>query len=332
VILFRFIHASDLHFAVVPNKLSYLDGGLSQFHNNGWNFICPSSHDEDLAEAFARFYHESYVADEIDFAIITGDVATTGHQEDLEKAHSFIDGAWEDRWFSRGGASLSASTHLNSFALLPGNHDRYGDRGKPGNALFDKVFSDYWNDGKRVTSRIISKAGVSMAVVMADFTLVRKRDASWKPFSYLGQGKVYDDKLDNRLEELKRYTSELRKRFSIDFIVWATHFPPQYPRIPNKLRLLNEEKLVALAEEMDVNLILAGHMHKHKAYPISEKCVVLCSGTATGFNKTYDNAFAVVEVTVSGGAKRKIDVVSTPIVYQESGYSPQARAAESFQF
>ncbi len=200
----------------------------------------------------------------IDMIFCTGDLATTGKAVDLRAALEYF----ELGIFEFGPIDIPIYTSFlnskKSVLLMPGNHDRYASFGQPGSATFQIEFRKFWQtrELKDVDYRSARKGGERVAVVAADFSLRASKDARKvgkypKQITSLGQGRCYDDVIEN----LKEITNRVRKKYPGTAIVWAVHYPIFEPE--DKLLDLNEkEKVQAAANEMNVNVIIGGHIHK----------------------------------------------------------------------
>jgi hypothetical protein len=296
---FSILHLSDFHISAKPNVRNVVDA----FRNKDWTaarFALTSltSYNPLLLEGVARFIYRDVPP--VDLIVITGDLATTGSVSDLTRAFEFVDTPSTSLWSSSAGPTLRNSRDENRVRLLPGNHDRYhsGPFYFPGNKRFDVVFGKYWQayQGAQLQA-VLGRGDDRLAVISADFSLQAAADAVGSPTAYLGQGKVYSGTL-NSLENL---TLALRQQYAPIAIVWAIHFPPEYPNIDPQLRLLDGLDVVALAQRLDVRHLLAGHTHSALLY----NCVpynvnVICAGTASNCSDPTGHSIHLCQFSIEG--------------------------------
>jgi len=192
--IIRILHASDLHFALTPRLVSFVDrfsAGISLkrawktvFSGGGTRAVRTwvkrtatySTHDPSMTLALADFLYQDYSDNHlvaggtpISAVVLTGDLATTGSIDNLERARDFL----SDPPNTPPGAPPSPAESLIKpgsgtlayvlehrdckhprcadqlrLCLLPGNHDRlelaHVDH-DPGGTNFDSVFANYWD-------------------------------------------------------------------------------------------------------------------------------------------------------------------------------------------
>jgi len=148
----------------------------------------------------------------------------------------------------------------------------------------------------------------ALIVGLADFALGLFYDAE-PPFGYVGQGKV--ELVVAR--ELARCTRiALREAREAGFraaAMWAVHFPPDFPNVDDRLRLLDSEILLRAAADCRVQAVIAGHTHQQLTYeaPVISRdgegaigIPVHCSGATTGLGPDANFFFSVLDVDVRG--------------------------------
>lgn len=177
---FRILHLSDLHLARTVNIVAFRDtlqkGVTRDLCLALWQSTCAP----DVAERISRFVFRR--AAELDLVIVTGDIATTGLNDDLREAVRFIDG---EAGSVTGGAVEGPFPTLSGpgirLRLLPGNHDRFQDFFcTPGGRAFDVAFEKYWRVSQGVQTQIVLSSldgRDSLAVVSADCSLASTCDA-----------------------------------------------------------------------------------------------------------------------------------------------------------
>jgi 3',5'-cyclic AMP phosphodiesterase CpdA len=299
--LVRILHASDLHIAKDGNLTSPFDHFTpGNTYNSAVNRMLASTYDPSVLQRFADFVHDRAARGTLDAVIMTGDIATTGATEDLHKARDFIQAAADPRL--RSQSALKDPT-LNGAQchvwLLPGNHDRYHTKlYLPGGKDFDSIFTAEWK-GPVQAYQPIMKTGLSVVVIAADFNLNSVGDAD-RLLGWLGQGKVYTDVLDQLEVETRRCAGwcRLQNKFPI-CIIWAVHFPPDYPQISSNLKLLDGDSLIQRANYCQVNAIIAGHTHDPVRYRRpGMKFDVFCAGTTSQAFVPEGNHFRIIEIDV----------------------------------
>lgn len=293
----RILHASDLHIAQIANLKSVVDSAKSWSSLFGFlkHPSLANSYDPTIFQEFAEFVNKQTALDAI---LITGDIATTGDYADLAKAHRFFEGGITTPWFGTGSIEPTFDKLRQTVWMLPGNHDRFEKtlpRGfTPGGTEFHNVFDKFWDEDVR-RYPVLTRPGFSVAVLGADFSLRSPKDCGrWPPNRY-SRGRAYADVL----EKLESETNKLARDQSGPIaVLWAIHFPPDYPDLPSYMKLLRSEDIIKAGNNCGVRAVLAGHTHKRKRYgrtPVM-KFEVLCAGTATEHIPTEPNHFQILNI------------------------------------
>ena len=240
-----------------------------------------------------------FLDDKLDAIVLSGDLATTGLEGDLRRVNGFLTAEYDPDAPHRPkdlmrmiGTLFALDLRTTKVACLPGNHDRYWFHWKvptymPGDRLFDAAVANYWVEPVQTTS-ITSKSGdLKVVIIAADFSLRRISDCEG-PFGWIAQGRVYNDSDNDVLGQLVSKTrGERANSVNSDqvCILWALHFPPEFPGQSEQHKLIGEEKLLAQADPLGVNGILAGHTHYQLKYREASpnKSPVFCCGTTTQF-------------------------------------------------
>ena len=261
---FNVLHISDLHFASEPNIIGLNDVSPAALFRTGRPGFA-SSHSPDVAEELLAFVGE---AKGIDAVLITGDLATTGNSQDLSAAKEYV----------------SKFRRVAPLFVVPGNHDRFGALGLPGNRLFDSMFD--WQAGMQQAEVIgvLEREGSRLVLVGADLCLPQ---GQWGDtmFGYAGQGIASP----GVLRSLERESQAARTKFGSDAaLAWAVHFPPQFPQCDPSLKLLNDRGLIKAAKAAGVPTIFAGHTHKDMIY-VRDDVTVMCAGSATQHVSPWGN-------------------------------------------
>lgn len=281
---FRLLHASDLHFAERPNVVGVADLAEACV---GDALGLTSSHSPDLADELERLVK---ARGDLDGVLLTGDLATTGSAGDLRAAHAYL------RRLRRAAPVFA----------LPGNHDRYGPRLRPGNRAFDALFG--WPAGQQQATLValLAKAGRKLAIAGADLSLPRDHDGEG-PLGWLGQGIA----TDAAIQSLGDVTAQVRRDHGeATAVVWALHFAPGFRGISRLLKLIDADKVTRAARRCGVELVLSGHTHEHREYR-RHQVTVMCAGTATQHRSRDGNAVHLVDIRVGreGTRCRRVDLV-----------------------
>jgi predicted phosphodiesterase len=331
----KILHASDLHISINKSFRSPVDK-FSDLRELGklkpWELsklavktlivflkkMAASSYDPKLLKYLTEFIYEnakkkldddgSLLEDDspnkIDAVVLTGDLATTGHLDDIKMVESFLKAPFDPRYphLSHTHEATLSAVRIPVW-YFPGNHDRFTPtRGfvwikglpfpkffDPGGINYDGKFWDFHADPARVLGEVnVSTAGLPLRVVMiaADFNLKQFGDHDGI-YGWLAQGKVYDKVYNDVLKVLVYKTKKLIESHKetgggIICPLWAIHFPPSFPHIGKSSRLIDDEVLIERANECGVKAILAGHTHEQVRYrKPGMHFEVLCCGTTT---------------------------------------------------
>lgn len=292
------LHLSDLH--ICNTDLDY----IASVHGlGGFLFGGPA-----LQSDFPKLRRAIEArTQETDWLIITGDLTHTGRVADLRDAREFVLNIESDflKGANRGGCSL---------ALLPGNHDRYKNKGpEPGNVgPFEDKFKRFWNIGQSVQFSVLSEE-LRVQAGFADFSL-QEKDAFHLP-SLKGWGRRHPTAEEFRkwaevwgagcvheglLEELAASSaSRIEDGWRI---IWIIHFAPFHPGLgeADPLRLRNEEKLISRAKELGITHIFCGHTHAQNHYTI-DGVEVFCAGQSLRDSRFARAHFFAVELEIIEG-------------------------------
>jgi 3',5'-cyclic AMP phosphodiesterase CpdA len=262
-----------------------------------------ATHGSGKLKALVDLVHEK--RNSLDSVLITGDIATTGLDYDLERALQFIEGKPDahDARVTFGFPTISGAGL--PILLLPGNHDRYKLLLRrlgyaPGSRKFHQMFGRHWQGDVKTSS--ITKGGLVVGVIAADFSLRKWRDAEWPDVvvnSY-AQGKVYSDILDELVDATDTFHANNAGADSV-FVIWAAHFPPLSTNTESYMKLVGGEQVVHSANECGVSLILSGHTHD--PFELSSPRMTfsaLGTGSATQFDSPEGNFCQIVSVESDG--------------------------------
>ncbi|MGE3821041.1 MAG: metallophosphoesterase [Isosphaeraceae bacterium] len=332
---FQILHLSDLHIGVKPNVLGWPH--VRRPEGNPLGKVSPLAYGSWSPEIYRCLLDEvvSPCREVLDAVLVTGDLATDGRAADLAWAEFQIAELVKKLAgprLTREGLTQSRDRVL----IMPGNHDRYdGWFGRAGGTRFERVFTRFWPETpqppvvqdrwrrfrelkrrvfspgrrpRRTQTWLLECEGPSegsspdrLAIVAADFTLQRSRDASKTPMAHLGQGKAYLHVID----QLKHATRAVS--FETRAIVWAVHFPPEFEKNDPLLALLDDGALIDAAVELDVEHIFCGHTHEDRQYTIYRDVRhvdIHCAGTAAQCHvaPSGSNCAHPLEITVDGGS------------------------------
>jgi 3',5'-cyclic AMP phosphodiesterase CpdA len=273
-----------------------------------------SSYNPEILEALAEFIYENAKSkldehgseiteegkDKLDAVLITGDLATTGTRDDIKRVLKFLRAKFNPKSPYKStdtdytGGTLSA-VKIPVF-YLPGNHDRYVPTLKrhrrvlpiffmPGGREFDQLLLGNNRDPVRrieLSTKPSNEKRLRIVILAADFSLEHFNDREGF-YGWLAQGKAYS----NIRRHLRVETERLRKQKTEDenlCVLWAIHFPPEYPGRPKYGKLLGDDKLINAANRAGVDAVLAGHTHEQLTYSNpSMSFEVFCCGTTTQY-------------------------------------------------
>lgn len=142
--------------------------------------------------------------------------------------------------------------------------------------------------------------GTYLGIFCADLSL-ESASSGTGSFGFVGQGQA----APKIIEELVRGTiaarGELQNLNKPIGIIWAVHFPPAFPDVPETLSLLQCERLLEAAVGCNVSYILCGHTHKTLMYKAScdkGTVTIICSGPSSGVSRHGKYSFSVMEIDV----------------------------------
>ena len=247
--VFNVAHLTDLHFGDVRSIDNFGGNTVRRKLASLWtrNWRMPASNNPQRAEHLAAWLFRETARLEIeggqlDALVLSGDLATTGLQEDLDAAFRYVDAPPASTYYQTPAAGeRRAGPHLATIAglaqkcvLVPGNHDRFqNNKCEVGGELFDTVFKKYWAGNKAgVLDTIISKPfsgsgpapsdGLEQLAIIGADGCLRDAEQASSGWMQMGQGYVYPDTED----ELIAKTEDARRQFPDITVIWVIHFPP----------------------------------------------------------------------------------------------------------
>jgi len=229
--------------------------------------------------------------------LITGDLAASGAEADLDAAQAYL--ATRNSGFPREPYGLAQDDQV--LLLMPGNHDRYSPTlGWSGGTLFDEKFKAVWGVGwgAKFWHRFDGQSE-RLVLLAADFCLA---PGTRRPTKAWGTGRV----CARTLSSMKELTRAVSTGTAKEAVLWCVHFPPNFevngdPVVPRHLRLDQCQTLLEAAQSLQVQAILCGHLHEEHC-PIGSAPALLCAGTATAYEgEEFVNSVLIHEFDVEGG-------------------------------
>ena len=245
-----------------------IDTAWKQGRNVGFlSFAKPASYVPDIAAGVAQFCLERSAV--IDGILFTGDLATTGLMADIGVAYSFIAEPAKNGFVTETG-SPTVNVSSAPIHVLPGNHDKFVNvTGAPNCRTFELKFEAYMrNFSSGVGHWVRRKQGQFIGFLCADFCLQSRQDALDKVVGPYGQGRVYQDVL----EELKSRTFRLRKSYKEIQIVWLIHFAPF--DCGYSLQLIDWDRIIDAARALRVLATLCGHTHQASKFVVDSHTIL----------------------------------------------------------
>jgi 3',5'-cyclic AMP phosphodiesterase CpdA len=290
---FNYIHISDTHLCIQPGRRNVLylvqrnvrrniDTIFQQAQGIGFaSVLRPASYVPEIVAGAAQFCIEREAI--VDGLIFTGDLATTGIATDINVAYSFITTPPTGGFYSSPRTPTLAFLPPDIMHVLPGNHDKFDDDfGTPNGRNFELRFGTMPNFSRGVGHWIDEKQGQYLGFLSADFTLRARGDAADKVVGAYGQGRVYQDVLD----ELVARSLQLRTQLPNIFLVWVIHFAPY--ECGYDIRLLDFDQVIEAAIRLKIVATLCGHTHKSFKMTIDQH-IIYCSGSAGSIDKEDDS-------------------------------------------
>lgn len=346
----RILHASDLHISIHKNMVSPIDQ-LTQLGNVKLNpttlaqlakwatralkaflkKMTASSYEPDVLKHLTLFIYnnarqkkvdgEDQIEqgdDKVDAVLLSGDVATTGSQLDIDKVKSFLNSSIDPihPYENLNGEATLTAVSIPVW-IVPGNHDRFEPTRRlflfqsvllprffvPGARRFDQIIDFQHAPARELGALPDWPSGATplrVVVLGADFSLKQLGDHDGF-YGWLAQGRVYDDVLQQLIDKTEA-AKDKHKAYNqgVLCILWVVHFPPGYPHLSKPHRLLFESKLTNAANKYGVKAILAGHTHEQVSYRKPGTTFdVLCCGTTTQYvppKTSGRNRFQIVNV------------------------------------
>lgn len=294
------LHISDLHISEFPQLMQLQRRPPGDYYDAIRNGIYAASHCKGKLTALVNLVHNLRAT--LDAILITGDIATTGLQFDLEKALLFVEGQPDTHEPRTSAGFPTVSGAGLPVHLLPGNHDRYKLRltragYAPGGRKFHQVFHRHWQQDVKVSA--IIKPGLAVGIIAADFSLRRTVDADKLPNLFVNahaQGKVYPNISTQFVAETESFQAQYEGDREV-FIIWAVHFPPAPAQAESYMRLIDREGLITKAHDCGVSLILSGHTHEPFEFSSPQYGFrVFGTGTATQYDSPEGNFCQVVSI------------------------------------
>jgi 3',5'-cyclic AMP phosphodiesterase CpdA len=281
---FRILHTSDLHIGAKPDQ----PGFPASFQQP----LLLETHGKAQLEALKN----AIKSEDFDAVLITGDVACDGSEENQGAARKAFD------------ALVALKPNL-PFAVMPGNHDRYGPDMAPGGRVFDQHFGTWWTAGEKrmqVLLALPSLASPTVVVLGADFSLPAG-DLGDTNLGNLGEGRVLTVVTDALEAETKAWQAKGVA------VAWASHFPPRFPdevdgpicvdppNVSSQIKLLQPDFLIKAAIRAGVKHLFCGHTHRQRWYQRGPKkeLTVFCTASTLSCAERQ-NWFQWLDLTPTG--------------------------------
>lgn len=243
--------------------------------------------------------------DKIDSILITGDLADSGDPSDLNVAKEVLLGsphpmATADTDSIEDVPFLMPVFGQRLVALMPGNNDRFANKaGHPGGKDFDQIFQSHWTKGAQGVEGFHLVDG-SLVVLCADFTLRNKRVLAmhrWRRNGFVDP---------QTLRWLRKRTREYQRKGVA--VLWATHFPPVFPRNfyadtglrEQERNLVDGHKLIQAAKSDDIRHIVCGHTHYSDCFNHSDVWLH-CAGSSTCRNEERHTTIHILDISFDVG-------------------------------
>lgn len=340
--VFRVAHITDLHFGTRVDWLNPTDGSESarDVASRAYRFIVDSERVRSAANIFHPSGYNAHVAQNLahslekrstnlNAVLVTGDLATTGEQADLDIAANFLKGS-SPLWWQAGDGSIPKLVGGRVPVIsLPGNHDRYeGLLKSPGGETFEAVAGDFWDfdqqcmdsiasakETGRVRFSLLNQGEFRLAIVCGDLSLTAKGEA-YGLGGHLGQGRCNPQVVAEMASTTEKLFAEAAEDGVRCHAVWAVHFPPKSPLQKESLALVDDDLLIDAALDAGVSIVVSGHTHETRAYKAissnTERGIfVICSGPSCGLSDHGDFGYSVLEFTLTAEA-----IACDPIYYR----------------
>lgn len=298
---FAILHVSDLHLSAVANLANIWDRlrpkliDIDAVQNTSiWRL---TSFDAGRSAALARFI--DVLTPKVDALVLSGDLATSGLDEDINEAFTYIDSPSRPS-LHKGMRVPGLGNAKEKLILIPGNHDRFEWESWrppfyiPGGKRFDSAFRDYWCPQLRnVQSWDVGKRG-KVFVLGADLCLSCLADAGGDRIASLGHGIAHHE----IIEDLEEETLGLAGGRDSNFLIWNIHFFP-CNCADGRLNLLDADRLLEAAERCGVHIILCGHLHTRELVSLSKNRIVFRAGTPTSLDSEEEHCFHLITIELS---------------------------------
>jgi len=284
----------------------------SRFMADPFAMLRPSSYDDEVLLSAAFFIEQN--SRQFDLLVVLGDLATSGREEDMavaadvfleNKTKKFTNAALDPRF---GGYGLP-------LLVLPGNHDRYkDDYGTPGCRSFDHAFGSIYQPSNGVFLKVVSRDDIDLAIISADFCFIE--GASVPYTRRLGRGAVSDVVLS----ELKLQTTNFKSKSPQMPVIWALHFSPA-EGVSRALILEERERVIELANELDVKHIFCGHTHLRKR-EVGTHPHIYCAGSLSSIDSIGNHFLHICVVDRNSSGDLELEVYDMKYDTQSEDFIP----------
>jgi 3',5'-cyclic AMP phosphodiesterase CpdA len=280
--------------------------------------VSASSYRTEILESFAAFvYINSKKFDPrgdvtggcLDAVVLTGDLATTGKEEDIRLVDEFLNAPstlTKDAYYSDKNADATLGALQIPVGFLPGNHDRFELTNEiawstpikdiprffnPGGTNFDTL-NDFRGSPvqmmKRLESPLPNDRVLTAYIFLADMTLREFDDHDDWGGGWIGQGKAHQEICDELVDQTLKVRRELPDN-EVPAFIWACHFPPKFPWAKDNCRLVEDYVFLRAANRARIDAVLTGHTHRQLEYrrPFGRFDIFSC-GTTTQYEPTTE--------------------------------------------
>lgn len=200
-----------------------------------------------------------------DLLVISGDFTQVGSTEEYIAARDFL-------------------TALDTpFFCVPGNHDipRYN--------LLERFINPYRNYRRYITDDLCPVLKTDHAVI-AGLNTARRMLPHWN----WAHGAVSDKQLDHIRAAFDKMDDDGKDRFRI----CVMHHPVQADgNFPLNVIFYNRERTLDMIRQMDIDLVLTGHVHHADISNLGGKTVFLSASTALSTRlREHENGFNLIDI------------------------------------
>ena len=244
--MIRLAHISDLHFSII--KLGFKDlfskrfiGILNLLINRKKNY----------SQKPLYSLHSLFETMDIDHVLISGDLTSTSLNEEFIEAKNFVQ-------------------KLNSYLIIPGNHDKYTKKSHKTNRFYN-----YFKTDDSLFSKNLKKDGIEIKELKDNWYYIGLD--SCIATSYLSSSGYFSKKLEKDLLEVLETMKDKK-------IIIANHFPLISNNSKRKTLHRKEALIELIKKHPNVKLYLYGHTHNFSIKKEKDMPYMICPGCACDIN------------------------------------------------